>query len=406
MGSKETAIKAAIGLLLVFVIVFGSVTLYHSHALASANVGIESLQKSNVVLQDRNSQFGRFQSFPEQGNISIIGLNPVNIYASANRSVVIVQGSRAATTLSLFGSSSTVETVFGSGFVVKYSNSYYVTTNFHVVDKVVNVTVTFWNGDAYPANVIGSDPYSDISVLTTNASASDFVPLDFDSSSSIRVGQPVMAIGNPYGLSGSVTFGIVSQVGRTIQYQSSTGTFTVAGAIQFSAPINPGNSGGPLLDAVGMVVGITSAGVSGAQGVGFAIPSDTIIRELPSLISTGKYDKHSYFGVQGVDMNYQLSQVMGTSVTYGVVIEKTVPGGPADKAGLKGGQRIVTIGEDQYRVGGDVIVSLNGARIVNYDSFSTYLETYTVPGQSVQVGIIRSGSYMVLQVLVGTRPNQ
>jgi S1-C subfamily serine protease len=215
-----------------------------------------------------------------------------------------------------------------------------------------------------------------------------------------------MAIGNPYGLSGSVTFGIVSQVGRTIQYQSSTGTFTVAGAIQFSAPINPGNSGGPLLDAAGMVVGITSAGVSGSQGVGFAIPSDTIIRELPFLISTGKYEKHSYFGVQGVDMNYQLSQVMGTSVTYGVVIEKTVPGGPADKAGLKGGQRIVTIGEDQYRVGGDIIVSLNGARIVNYDSFSTYLETYTVPGQSVQVGIIRSGNYLVLQVSVGTRPNQ
>ena len=179
MGSKETAIKAAIGLLLVWVIVFGSVTLYYAHALASANVGIKSLQKSNVVLQDRNSQFGRFQSFPEQGNISIIGLNPVNIYASANRSVVIVQGSRAATALSLFGSSSTVETVFGSGFVVKYSNSYYVATNFHVVDTVVNVTVTFWNGDAYPASVIGSDPYSDIAVLTVNCVSERFCTVGF-----------------------------------------------------------------------------------------------------------------------------------------------------------------------------------------------------------------------------------
>jgi len=406
MSSKEITIKAGIGLLLVLVIVFGPMTPYYNQALASANTGAASVEKANGVLQDRNGQLG-FQSIPEQqGNVSINGLNPVTIYAAANRSVVIVQSSRVANTLTLFGSSSGIETVFGSGFIVKYSNSYYVATNFHVVDSVVNVTVTFWNGDAYPATVIGSDPYSDIAVLTTNASASDFAPLGFDSSSSIRVGQPVMAIGNPYGLSGSVTFGIVSQVGRTIQYQSNTGTFTVAGAIQFSAPINPGNSGGPLLDASGMVVGITSAAVTGSQGVGFAIPSDTIVRELPFLISSGKYDKHPFLGVQGVDMNYQLSQVIGSSVTYGVMIEKTVPGGPADKAGLKGGQRTVTIGEDQYRVGGDVIVSLNGVRIVNYDSFATYLETYTTPGQSVQVGIIRSGNYMVVQVSVGTRPSQ
>lgn len=406
MASKETAVKAAIGTLLVLVMVFGSIALYYSLALASANGSIKSFQQPADIVRDGNNQFVGFQSFAQQGNVSIIGLNPVNIYANSNRSVVTVQGSRVATVLSLFGPQKDVETVVGSGFVVKYSNSYYLVTNFHVIDSAVNVTVTFWNGDAYLAKVIGSDPYSDIAVLTANASENDFIPLSFVSSSSIRVGQPVMAIGNPYGLSGSVTFGIISQVGRTIQYQSSTSTFTVAGVIQFSAPINPGNSGGPLPDASGMVVGITSAAVTGSQGVGFAIPSDTIMREFSSLVSTGKYDKHPYFGVQGDDMNYQLAQVMGTSITYGVMIEKTVPGGPADRAGLKGGQRTVTIGQDRYQVGGDIIVSLNGVRIVNYDAFATSLEMYIAPGELVQVGIIRSGNYLTLPVSVGTRPSQ
>jgi S1-C subfamily serine protease len=406
MGSKYTN-KTVTGLLLVLVTVFGSMALYCNFALASANVNTRSLQKSISLPQDRNGQLEGFYSGAQsQDNASIGGLNPVRIYANSNRSVVIVQGSRIVTVLTLLGMQKTVESVFGSGFVVKYLDTYYLVTNFHVVDNLVNVTVAFWNGDAYPANVMGADPYSDIAVLSTKALESDFAPLSFVSSSSIRVGQPVMAIGNPYGLSGSVTFGIISQVGRTIQYQSSTGTFTVAGAIQFSAPINPGNSGGPLLDAYGTVVGITSAAVTGSQGVGFAIPSDTILRELPLLVSTGKYDKHPYLGVQGVDMNYQLEQAMGTSVTYGVLIEKTVAGGPADKAGLKGGQLTVTIGQEQHLAGGDVIVSVNGVRIVNYDAFATYLEEYTAPGETIQVGIIRSGNYMVVQVLVGTRPSR
>lgn len=395
MGSD--VVRASMALLFVILsssVLYGSVGLAHAWQMPTQTRALPRI----TTLE------GQFR--PDQGNTPVTRLDPISIYANANRSVVVVQGSKSVTSIGLFGMRSSIETVLGSGFVVKYSDSFYLATNFHVVDQAVNVTVTFWNGDAYQANVTGTDPYSDVAILTANAPTSDLIPLGFDSSSSIRVGQPVMAIGNPYGLSGSVTLGIVSQVGRTIQYQSSTGTFTVAGAIQFSAPINPGNSGGPLLDASGAVVGITSAGVTGSQGVGFAIPSDTIVRELPYLISTGKYDKHPYFGIQGVDVNYQLSQVLGAGVTYGVLIQNTVSGGPADKAGLKGGQKTVTIGQDQYRVGGDIIISLNGRRIVNADSFSTYIETNLTPGQTVQVGIMRSGNYMVLQVLVGTRPSK
>jgi S1-C subfamily serine protease len=320
--------------------------------------------------------------------------------------VVTVQGSKVVTVLTLFGPEQSVEGIVGSGFLVDYANSDYVLTNFHVVDGVVNVTVTFWNGDAYPAKVVGGDALSDLAVLSLNAPTVDLHPLDVSSSSSLRVGMPVVAIGNPFGLSGSVTFGIISQLGRTVQYEAASRTFRIADIIQFSAPINPGNSGGPLLDTYGLVVGITSATASSGQGVGFAIPSDTILRELPYLISTGGYDQHAYVGIQAVDMNYQLAQASGTNVTYGVLIEAAQTGGPADKAGLKAGTQQISIAGQEYTVGGDIIISINGTRIVNYDSFSTYLERNTVPGQVIQLGIIRTGKLLTLSIVLGSVPSQ
>jgi S1-C subfamily serine protease len=394
-------------LLVLLVVLFGSIALYYSVALGTETTKLAALQQATDELQLRNTQLEQRLSSVNQStpNASALGFDPVEVYESANRSVITIQGSKIATVLTLFGPQQGIESVIGSGFVIDYANSYYVLTNFHVVDGMVNATVTFWDGDAYPAKVVGLDALSDLAVVSVNASLSDLYSLDFSSSSSLKVGVPVVAIGSPFGLSGSITFGIISQLGRTIQYQSTSGTFAIADIIQFSAPINPGNSGGPLLDASGFVVGITSAAVSGSQGVGFAIPSDTILRELASLISTGKYDKHPYIGIQMVDMNYQLSQAAGTNITYGLLIEKTQPGGPADKAGLRGGSQLINIAGQQYTIGGDIIVSIDGARIVNYDVFSTYLERYAVPGQVIQVGIIRSGHLQVVQVVVGSRPS-
>jgi S1-C subfamily serine protease len=406
MASKRTNNKVLVVALLLLVIVLASITLYFNFEMISANARASSLEKSAADLQNRNVELNKLISSVQSDNASVLGLSPVWIYDSSNRSVVTVQGSRVVTVLTLFGPQNTIESVLGSGFVVVYSNSPYVVTNFHVIDSDVNITVTFWNGDAYEAKVVGSDPYSDLAVLSTKALPSDVHPLDFASSLSLRVGQGVVAIGNPFGLSGSVTFGIVSQLGRTIQYQSTSGSFAIPDAIQFSAPINPGNSGGPLLNSYGMVVGITSAVVTGSQGVGFAIPSDTIQRELPSLIDTGKFNMHPDLGFQGVDMNYELARTIGTNTTYGVLIEKVVQGGPLDKAGLRGGQQIVTIGTQQYLLGGDVIVSVNGTRIVNYDALMTYLERNTTPGQSVLVGAMRSGNQIVVSVMIGALPSQ
>jgi S1-C subfamily serine protease len=402
MSTKQTSPRI-LAVLLLLVIGFAAIAIYSSVALTEESSNVRALQRTVAELQARNSQLEiNLSSLSRpQSNVTVYGIDPARIYGDSNRSVVTIQGSEVTIVDTLFGPQRVITSVLGSGFVIDYSNSYYLITNFHVVDGIVNATVTFWNGEAYPAKIVGSDAYSDIAVIATQASHSEFYPVGFAPSYSLVVGQPVVAIGNPFGLSGSVTFGIVSQLGRTIQYQSARGGFSIADVIQFSAPINPGNSGGPLLDINGMVVGMTTAVVSGSQGVGFAIPSDTILRELPSLVSSGKYEKHPYIGFQGVDMNYQLSQVMGTNATYGVLIEKTVTGGPAEKAQLRGGQQIATIDGQQYLIGGDIIISIDGNRIVNYDALSTYLERHTIPGQTIRVGVIRSGSYLEVQVTLG-----
>lgn len=334
------------------------------------------------------------------GNDTGLPINPEQIYAETNESIVTLQG--VLTETNGFGEPS--ESVLGSGFIVNYSNSFYIVTNYHVAGSTVNLTATFADGTSYPAKVIGSDPYSDLAVVSASGvPVSEYHSLSIVSSSNLEVGQYVAAIGNPFGLARSMTFGIISQLGRTIQ-DPTAGNFSIADAIQFSAPINPGNSGGVLVDGNGFVVGITTAVVSGSQGVGFAIPSDTILRELPYLISTGAYNLHAYLGISGVDMSYQLAQAAGTNYTYGVLIEAIIQGGPAAKAGLRAGTSSVTIDGEQYLVGGDVIVSANGTKIVDNDGLATYLAENVISGQTVVFGVIRNGSLTDVSVVLGTRP--
>ncbi|MDA4113312.1 MAG: trypsin-like peptidase domain-containing protein, partial [Thaumarchaeota archaeon] len=331
--------------LVVLVLILGAAVVYFADATATHtdtnSATISSLQSSVSSLRGTNSllqsQLAAL-SGATTGNVSVSGsIDAEHIYAVDNASVVTIQGEELVTGSGLFGTGTAVETVLGSGFVISYSNQYYIVTNNHVVDGVSNMTVTFSDGDSYPLKVVGTDPYSDLSVVTApSAPTGEFVPLQLISSDGVLVGQPVVVIGNPYGLSGSITFGIVSQLGRTIE-EATTNGFSISDIIQFSAPINPGNSGGPLLNENGDVLGITTATVNGSEGIGFAIPSSTILKELPSLISTGAYDEHAYLGIETTDMNYQLAQDSGTNVTYGVLVEEVVSGGPAAKAGLKAG---------------------------------------------------------------------
>ena len=332
------------------------------------------------------------------------GLNSEEIYAAANESIVTLQGTQVVSTTGLFGSSSQIEAILGSGFVVSYSGNYYIVTNYHVAGATSNLTVTFSDGNSYAAKVVGSDPYSDLAIVQgEKVPSSEYYPLILATSSTLEVGQYVVAIGNPYGLVGSETFGIISQLGRTIQ-DPTAGNFSIAGVIQFSAPINPGNSGGALLDSDGFVVGMTTATVSGSQGVGFAIPSDTIIKEFPSLVSTGSYNQHSYLGIDGVDMTLQLAEAAGTNITYGVLVEQVLAGSPAADAGLRAGSTTVSIEGSQYLIGGDIIISMNGTRIINNDALASYLAQQTIPGQHITVGIVRGGKETTLDMTLGTRP--
>ena len=331
---------------------------------------------------------------------SSAGLNPASVYASSSQGVVLVEGVQTVATS--YGPD--ISAILGSGFVINQNGTNYLITNFHMVHSTSSLTVTFPDGNGYAAKVVGVDPYSDLAVLSVSgASPTEFHPLTLASSRSLIVGEPVLAIGNPYGLAGSVTTGIISQLGRTIQ-EPAAGKFSIADIIQFSAPINPGNSGGPLLNHEGKVIGITTAVVSYSQGVGFAIPSDTIIKELPNLIKTGNYKLHPYMGIVGADMNYQLAQILGTNVTYGVLVQQVVPGGPASAAGLRGGSQTATIQGQQYVLGGDIIVSINGKRILNNDGLATYLEENVTSEEKVQLGIVRSGTITFISLVLGNRP--
>jgi S1-C subfamily serine protease len=359
---------------------------------------IGSVQLANQALQ------AEVAALSTRANSSA-GPSAAKIYSNAKASVVTVQGDEVTVINTFFGPVTSISTILGSGFVVSYGGSSYIVTNFHVVDGVSNLTVTFSNGSAYAAKVVGSDAYSDMAVISLTSPASELVPLTLAGpAQEAAVGDAVYAIGNPFGLSGSMTYGIVSQTGRTIT--ESTSNVSIPDIIQFSAPINPGNSGGPLLDSNGVVVGMTTAAVTNSQGLGFAIPSDTILRELPSLVSSGSYRLHPYIGISGVDMTYQLAVAAKTNVTYGILVEQVTAGSPATAAGIRAGSSTVAIGGTTYLVGGDVIVSVNGTKVLNQDGLAAYLEENATAGQKIQLGLIRSGTPATATVTLGALPGQ
>jgi S1-C subfamily serine protease len=299
-----------------------------------------------------------------------------DIYAGVRDSVVLVQGTTSD------------GEVQGSGFVYAFSDGNVIITNYHVVHSTSSLSVTFSNGNGYSATVLGTDSYSDLAVLSVDAPASEFKPIEIVTSSTLRVGEPVIAIGNPYGLVGSLTTGVVSALGRTLTEEEYAGGFAIANIIQTSAPINPGNSGGPLLNAVGKVVGVTTAIVSDSQGLGFAIPSNTILREIFALITTGTYRDHSYLGVSGQDMSYNIAQQISASVTYGWRIASVVAGGPSD------GKLEVN----------DIIIAMNETLIRNNDDLASYLAEKTLPSQLLILTVVRGDSTIDVDVILGRRP--
>jgi len=338
---------------------------------------IRSLKNDVAALENQVSKLWGFQNVTVQ-NITLYqnGTALSELYESVRDSVVLIRGTTSR------------GTVQGSGFIYNFSNRMVVITNFHVVYGTKSLSITFSNGNGYAATVLGTDPYADLAVLSTdNVPEHEFKPLEITSSSALTVGDPVIAIGNPYGLVGSMTTGVISALGRTIR-EEYIGRFTIANIIQTSTPINPGNSGGPLLNHHGKVIGVTTAIVADSQGLGFAIPSNTILREIADLVTNGKYDGHSYLGVAGEDMNYEKAQELGTSVTYGWRIAEIMKGGPS---------------EDKLQVN-DIIIAMNGTAIKNGDDLASYLEEKTLPKESLVLTVVRKNSTLEIAVILGARP--
>jgi len=405
MEATPATRKSYTAILVVLVLAVGLV-LGGGLGYVAFNGQVSNLQQQVQVLQGEIQSLGSSSNVSSSTGTSVTISGNVSIsqlYSAVKNSVVVITGE--VTSTSFFGSST--GEVQGSGFVYSVNGKTVIITNFHVIDSASDISVTFSDGNAYAGTVIGTDQYSDLAVLTVQAPSSELVPLTMVSSTTLSVGDPVMAVGAPYGLTGSLTTGVVSALGRTIS--ESTIPYAIANAIQTSAPINPGNSGGPLLNFADQVVGITTATATDSSGnaadaIGFAVPSSTILKEIGSLVSTGTYTQHAYMGITEVDMDYATAQAMNVSTTYGVLIQSVVSGGPAATAGLKAGTQTSVVEGNQIYLGGDIITAINGTHILNGDALSAYLEANTLPGQTISLTVIRNGQTMTIPLVLGTRP--
>jgi len=293
----------------------------------------------------------------------------------------------------------------GSGFL--YDTEGHIATNYHVVENAESVSVSLANGEVYPAEIVGVDSSTDLAVLHIEAdNLPDPVPLG--DSDQLRVGQFVVAIGNPFGQQGTLTVGVISSLGRIIE--SPDGRF-IGEAIQTDAAINPGNSGGPLLDLQGRLIGVNSQIISPSRasaGIGFAVSSNTVRRVVPALIANGRYP-HPWLGVSLAPFEADGAQVlreagMDVPVDEGLLITEVVPGGPADAAGIRAGDRAVRLGNVNIPVGGDIIVGVNGEPTATFRDLNVYLDTETLVGDTVEVNLIRDGEEIAVSVTLAERP--
>ena len=340
-----------------------------------------------TTLAEQNSEIQDLQNQIEILNIiNQTGLMPWStIYNQLKDSVVLIQ-----TNLGL-----------GSGFV--YDTEGHIITNHHVIEGADTIEVTFLDGNITSATVVGMDIYSDLAVIKIDSQVTTLHPVVLGASSDLAVGEPVAAMGNPFGLSDTLTVGIVSSLGRTLE---AAGNYVIIDVIQIDAAINPGNSGGPLVNSKGQVVGVNTAIQSETgtfTGIGFAIPSDTIKREIGDLIATGDY-KHPWLGVSGTDVNIAIADAIGLEKPQGILLVEVTEGSPADQAGLRGATGNATVDGQTIPIGGDVITGIDDVAIVRMTDLVVYMERNTSPGDLAVFEIVRDGDNISVDVTLGERP--
>jgi len=289
----------------------------------------------------------------------------------------------------------------GSGFV--YSDKGYIITNNHVVDDAGKVTVTFLDGESYTAKIIGTDPDLDLAVLKVEVGATYLQPIPIGDSSQLKVGEQITAIGNPFGLSGSMTSGIISQMGRLLPQDSG---YSIPDVIQTDAAINPGNSGGPLLNMNGEVVGINTAIQSATgefTGVGFAVPSNTVKKVIPILIEEGVFH-HPWMGISGSDVDPDLAKVRELNSSKGFLIATVVEGSPAEDAGLQGITVTKEIDGREYALDGDIIVKIDDKVVRKISDILIHLQREKSIGDEMVMTVNRDGTIIEVILVLGERP--
>lgn len=322
----------------------------------------------------------------------------VNIYERVNPGVVNIEVLRPASYP--YGDDLYPEGE-GSGFIVDMEGR--IVTNNHVVAGSEEVQVTLYDGTMAEARVLGTDPYSDLAVIEVDLPPQILHAVELGDSDQLRVGQRAIAIGNPFGLEGTMTTGIISALGRTLPAES---LFAIPEVIQTDAAINPGNSGGPLLDSEGLVIGVNTAittSTGGNSGVGFAVPVNLLKRVLPQLIANGHYD-HPQLGIRGTTITPLLVAELGLPLETGVLVSEVTADSPAEKAGIRGGDTEVYVRGDLIRQGGDIIASIDGRKIVQFEDLLSYIVMETEVGQEVALSIFRDGEERVVKVVLGARP--
>ena len=350
----------------------------------------ETAMPDLIFSNGHNTIFGDETSFFAKKNLTLIEL-----FEKSEEGVVKIKVER----ISSQGDTGGV----GSGFV--YDNLGHIITNAHVVDGANKATVTFLDGSQYNAEIIGKDKFTDIAVIKVSEKPRLLHPLEIGDSSLLQVGEHVAAIGNPFGHSGTITSGIVSQIGRLLTSQNSG--FSIPDVIQTDAAINPGNSGGPLLNMMGQVIGINTAiqSITGEfSGLGFAVPSNTVSKIVPTLIEEGKYP-HPWIGILGQDIDPVLAKVLDLKQAKGFLVMSVVDGSPADKAGLKGMSQTTVIDGKEYPVDGDIIISVDGKEVRQISDILIHLEREISVGDEMVLGILRDGDFMDLTLKLVERPD-
>jgi 2-alkenal reductase len=336
-----------------------------------------------------------------------------NLYSAALPSVVNIQVTSRVTTLPGFGlpddEEAPLEQSLGSGFI--YDDQGHIVTNNHVVEGAEDVLVIFSNGFWAPAEVVATDPQADLAVIkVTPPEGMEWRVLPLAEPNTLRVGHMVIAIGNPFGLDGTMTSGIVSAVGRGVPLGDGTAAnYTLPDVIQTDAAINPGNSGGPLLDLNGNVVGVNFAIRSQERfnaGVGFAIPVSIVRRVVPALIAEGHY-AYAYLGLSGSSINPFLAEALELPANHlGIYVATVIPDGPSDEAGIQGGTETFTDENGlEFQRGGDIIIAVDGIPVMRFEDLVSFLVTRASPGQVITLTILRDDEQIDIPVTLGERPS-